>query len=65
VESGATVRSYASGNRKFERADDRCRIEVYEGARHGYTMVDSPVCDEEAAERHLRELRGLLERTLG
>lgn len=40
------------------------RIEVYEGANHGYTMVDSPVYDEAAAERHFRELRTLLERTL-
>ena len=41
------------------------RSEVYAGARHGYTMDDLPVFDEAARERHFRELRALLERTLG
>lgn len=40
------------------------RSEVYEGALHGYTMADSRVYDEEAAERHFSELFGLFERTL-
>jgi carboxymethylenebutenolidase len=39
--------------------------EVYEGAIHGYTMADTPVYDEQAAERHFRELFALLDRTLG
>ena len=43
----------------------RYRAEVYEGARHGYTMADLQVHDEVANERHFRELRALLERTLG
>jgi carboxymethylenebutenolidase len=53
----------------FERALDDAgssyRSEVYEGARHGYTMADGAVYDEAASERHYRELGTLLERTLG
>jgi carboxymethylenebutenolidase len=40
------------------------RSEVYAGARHGYTMADTPVYDEQACERHLRALFDLLDRTL-
>jgi carboxymethylenebutenolidase len=59
-----TAEQIATFEQALEDADDRYRIEVYEGAKHGYTMVDSPVYDEAAAERHFRELRGLLERAL-
>lgn len=38
--------------------------EVYPGAAHGYTMADTSMYDEAAAERHFRELRALFERTL-
>jgi len=38
--------------------------EVYEGASHGYTMSDTPVYDEAAAERHFAALFALLERTV-
>ena len=38
--------------------------EIYEGAAHGYTMADTSVYDEAAAERHFRELEGLFARTL-
>jgi len=38
--------------------------EVYEGAAHGYTMADTSVYHEAAAERHYRELQALLGRTL-
>ena len=51
--------------RTLEENGARYRSEVYEGARHGYTMADQAVYDEAAAERHFRELRALLERTLG
>jgi carboxymethylenebutenolidase len=44
------------------KVDHRC--EIYAGARHGWTMPDFPVYDEAAAERHWRELAGLLGRTL-
>jgi carboxymethylenebutenolidase len=37
--------------------------EVYEGAAHGYTMSDTPVYDEQAAERHFEALFDLLDRT--
>jgi carboxymethylenebutenolidase len=40
------------------------RLEIYAGARHGFTMTDFPVYDEQAAERHWRELLALLESTL-
>jgi len=40
------------------------RLEVYPGARHGFTMTDFPVYDEAAAERHWRELLALLGDTL-
>jgi carboxymethylenebutenolidase len=40
------------------------RSEVYPGAMHGYTMADTPAYNEDARERHFRELRALLERTL-
>jgi len=38
--------------------------EIYEGARHGWTMPDFPVHDEAAAERHWRELQTLFDGTL-
>jgi carboxymethylenebutenolidase len=38
--------------------------EIYEGASHGYTMADTSVYQEAAAERHYRELEALLGRTL-
>ncbi len=41
------------------------RAEVYEGAGHGYTMRDTPVYDEAAAERHFDELFAVLERVGG
>jgi carboxymethylenebutenolidase len=40
------------------------RNEIYPGAVHGYTMADTSMYDEQAAERHFTELRGLLERAL-
>ena len=43
-------------------ADHRC--EIYSGALHGWTMVDFPVYNEPAAERHWRELLALFASTL-
>jgi carboxymethylenebutenolidase len=40
------------------------RSEVYPGARHGYTMADTPAYSEDAAERHYVALFELLERAL-
>jgi carboxymethylenebutenolidase len=39
-------------------------VEIWEGARHGYTMKDLPVYNEAAAERHWRTLFALLDETL-
>jgi carboxymethylenebutenolidase len=61
----ATAEQIATLERSLDEAGVRYRAEVYEGARHGYTMSDQPVYDEAASERHLRELLALLERTLG
>jgi carboxymethylenebutenolidase len=60
-----TAEQIATLERTLQEAGARYRSEVYEGARHGYTMADGPVYDEAARERHFRELRALLERTLG
>ena len=38
--------------------------EIYEGAVHGYSMADTSMYDEAAAERHFAALQGLLARTL-
>jgi len=43
--------------------DHRC--EIYPGALHGWTMLDFPVYDEPAAERHWRELLGLFATATG
>ena len=39
-------------------------ITIYKGARHGYTMPDLPVYNEEAAERHWTEMLALFDETL-
>jgi carboxymethylenebutenolidase len=52
----------------FEQALEEAGVqyvsEVYEGAQHGYTMADTAAYDEPSRERHFRELRALLDRTL-
>jgi carboxymethylenebutenolidase len=55
----------ATLERTLDDVGARYRAEVYKGARHGYTMADTPAFNEDARERHFRELHGLLERTLG
>jgi carboxymethylenebutenolidase len=50
--------------RALDAAGARYQSELYEGARHGYTMSDSPAWDEAACERHFRELFALLDRAL-
>lgn len=40
------------------------KCEIYEGALHGWTMTDFPIYNEEAAERHWRELEKLYAETL-
>jgi carboxymethylenebutenolidase len=60
-----TAEQIATFERALEEAGARYRSEVYDGARHGYTMADGPAFDEAARERHFRELRSLLKRTVG
>jgi carboxymethylenebutenolidase len=48
----------------LQQAGLRYRAEIYEGAQHGYTMADTAAYDHQARERHFRELRALLERTV-
>jgi carboxymethylenebutenolidase len=50
--------------RALDAAGVRYRSELYRGARHGYTMADTPAYDQAAAERHFAELFALLNRTL-
>ena len=59
-----TPEQIATLERALDAAGARYRSELYQGARHGYTMADTPAYDESAAERHYAELLGLLERTL-
>jgi len=60
-----TAEQIATLERALESHGVRYRSEVYAGARHGYTMADTPAFDAAARERHFRELGALLERTLG
>lgn len=50
--------------RALDEAGARYRAEIYEGAQHGYTMADTAAYNEDARERHFRELRALLERSV-
>ena len=50
--------------RALDDAGVRYRSEVYGGARHGYTMADTPAYDEQACERHFAALFDLLDRAL-
>ena len=58
-----TAEHIATFERALEDTGARYRLEVY-GAQHGYTMADTAAYNEAARERHFRELRALLERTL-
>jgi carboxymethylenebutenolidase len=62
---GATPAQIAVLRQALDAAGVRYTAEVYEGARHGYAVADAPAHDAGAAERHHRELRALLRRTLG
>lgn len=48
----------------FANAGVEHRVELFEGARHGYVMPDAPVYHPEAAERHWREIVALFDETL-
>ena len=59
-----TAEHIATFERALEDVGAQYRLEVYDGAQHGYTMADTAAYNEDARERHFRELRALLERTL-
>ena len=63
-DASMTAEQIAELERALEAAGAEYRAEVYAGARHGYTMADTPVFDEAARERHFRELFALLDRSL-
>ncbi len=59
-----TAEQIAAFEQALDDAGARYRSEIYAGAQHGYTMADTAAYDEPSRERHFRELRDLLERTL-
>jgi carboxymethylenebutenolidase len=59
-----TAENIATLERALDEADVTYRSEVYEGAAHGYTMADTAMYNEGAAERHYEALFALLDRTL-
>jgi carboxymethylenebutenolidase len=60
-----TAEQIATLDAALEDAGVTHRTELYPGARHGYTMADTPAYDEQAAERHFAALFELLDRSLG
>jgi carboxymethylenebutenolidase len=64
-DAGNTPEQIAALEAALEQAGVPYRSEVYTGAAHGYTMADTPVFDEQAAERHFTALFDLLDRRLG
>jgi carboxymethylenebutenolidase len=64
-DQGMNSEQIATLEQALRSAGVRFRAEVYEGAHHGYAVGDSPAYDEVASERQFRELRELLQRTLG
>jgi carboxymethylenebutenolidase len=59
-----TPDNIATLDRALDDAGVQHETEVYTGAGHGYTMADTPVYDEAAAERHFDALFALLDRTV-
>ncbi|HEV2366263.1 MAG TPA: dienelactone hydrolase family protein [Caulobacteraceae bacterium] len=48
----------------LDAAGVKNHVTIFDGARHGYAPPDLPVYNEEASERHWRELSALLKRNL-
>jgi carboxymethylenebutenolidase len=59
-----TTENIAALEQALDEADVTYRSEVYEGAAHGYTMADTSMYDEGAAERHYDALFTLLDRAI-
>jgi carboxymethylenebutenolidase len=59
-----TPENIAALEQALDDADVTHHSEVYAGAAHGYTMADTAMYDEGAAERHFDALFALLDRTV-
>jgi carboxymethylenebutenolidase len=59
-----TPENIATLEQALDEADVAYRSEVYAGAAHGYTMADTSMYDQRAAERHFDALFALLDRTI-
>ncbi|SCL30739.1 carboxymethylenebutenolidase [Micromonospora rhizosphaerae] len=58
-----TAEQIATLEKALDAAGVTYRSEVYTGAHHGFTQADTPMYDEQAAERHWAALFDLLDRT--
>jgi carboxymethylenebutenolidase len=61
---GMTVENVAALEETLRAAGRPYLNEIYEDAPHGYTMSDTSMYHQAGAERHFKELEGLLGRTL-
>jgi carboxymethylenebutenolidase len=59
-----TPANIAAREQALDEADVTYQSEIYEGGAHGYTMAETAVYDEGAAERHHDALFALLDRTI-
>jgi carboxymethylenebutenolidase len=62
-DASMTPENIAALEQALDEADVTYRSEVYANAAHGYTMADTSMYDERAAERHYDALFALLDRT--
>jgi carboxymethylenebutenolidase len=62
-DANMTPEQIAELERALDEAGVQYTSELYEGAMHGYTMSDTAVYNEQAAERHFSELFALLDRS--
>jgi carboxymethylenebutenolidase len=60
----ATPEQIAELERALDEAGVTYRSDLYQDAAHGYTMSDTAAYNEQAAERHFKELFALLDRTM-
>ncbi len=51
-------------NNALKEANDNYKLEIYEGAQHGFAVPDIPAYNPEAAERHWQNLLALFARNL-
>jgi carboxymethylenebutenolidase len=63
-DQGMTPENAAALDGALEAAGVTHRSEIYEGAAHGYTMADTAMYNEAAAERHFEALFALLDRAI-